>query len=182
MRGRNNALSNFARDGGVNSSSSRWLAGIGVFVVVLIVASVLIALLGPGKSVEEYPAGTPEGVVQRYLQALETEDASLALSYLEAEAREGCTIQEVRQQTGYFAEGSHRRRVELLESKELSDGRQQITVRVTEVNVSPPFDVSEYSHEQTYTLVQEGDAWVLEHPAWPVNYCRSIEESERTNS
>jgi hypothetical protein len=98
---------------------------------------------------------------------------------MEAEAREGCTIQEVTQQIDYLAESSGRRRVELIDSRELADGRRQVELRITEVNVSPPFEVNEYSRDEWITLIDEDGAWVIEYPAWPLSWCLSLQDSDR---
>lgn len=160
----------------MNAGSSKWLLGIGALVVVLVVASVLIAVLG-GDSVEDHPADTPEGVVQRYLQAMSDGDASLALSYMEQEARDGCTVQEVTQQARWFTEDSGRRSIELVETTELSGGGMQVEVRVTEVRVEPPFGIDEWSYTEWLRLIPEDGDWVIEYPAWPVNWCQALQDS-----
>ena len=163
----------------MSTGSSRWLAGIAALIVVLVIASVLIALFGSGTTAPDYPADSPEGVVQSYVRAINASDPSLVLSYMEAEAREGCTVQEVTQQTQYIAESPGRRRIELVDSRELSDGRRQVELRITEVNVSPPFDVSEFSYEEWLTLVDEDGDWVIEYPSWPINWCRELQDEGR---
>ena len=163
----------------MSSVSTKWLVGIGALIAVLVVASVLIAVLGPGNTVADYPAGSPEGVVQRYLQAIDDGDSQLALSMMEAQARDGCTVQEVSQQSQWFIDYSDRRRLEIVDTTDLSDGSKQVRVRVTEVNVSPPFGVDENSYYEWYTLLDEDGAWVLKYPAWPLSYCQSVQPDKR---
>ena len=157
------------------SRSSKWLVVTSIFVVVLIVASVTVGLtVGPGAS-KDLPESEPEGIVQRYLLALQNRDYPLAQSYLREGLRVFCTDEYLRQNARYFAERSGGTRIAVVGKNALSKGRVEVRVQVTNVNVSPPFGVNEYSHEEQYVLTQVDGQWRLDEPAWPAKYCPGLE-------
>ena len=151
--------------------SSRWLVAIAAVVVALILASVVVALVNPRGVAETLPEDTPEGTVQRFILALQDEDYSRAHTYLSDELKKSCPVERMRDTIWWFSEASRDRRVALLEKEDLSGGRVQIRVRVTEVNVSPPFGVNENSHQERYVLVPEAGEWRFAELPWPVNRC-----------
>jgi hypothetical protein len=158
-------------------SPNRWLIIVGGIVVGLTLASVAIAQLRPGAGVTALPADTAEGVVQRYIEALQEQDYPLAHSYYSRRLQELCTIDEINGQARWLAEGAGNRRIELVETRTISDGRTQVRVRIVEVNVSPPFSVNEFTHDEWYVLVREGGGWLLDSPGWPVSQCRNFNET-----
>lgn len=160
----------------MNISPTRWLIGVALVVVALLGLSVAVAVLRPGASSVALPADTPEGVVQRYIQAVQEQDYPLAHSYYSTRLRQTCTIDEIANQARWISEDAGNRRIELVETRPMSDGRTQVRVRIIEVNVSPPFGVDEYSHEEWYVLVSESGNWRLDSPAWPVTFCRGFNE------
>ena len=162
--------------------SSRWLVGIAVVVAILILVSVAIALTNPRGASVTLPESEPEGIVQRYILALQDEDYSLAHGYLSDELRKTCRLEHMRNTDGYHLTDSRRLRdrdqdqqVILLDKETLSSGRVVVRVRVIEVDVSAPFGVHEYSHEERYVLVREDEEWRLDEPPWPVNRCPGLE-------
>ena len=68
---------------------TRFLVVSGVAIgVPVVLAVVLVLTVGDGGSTTLLPEDTPEGVVQRYLLAIEAEDYEEAYSYLSSTARE----------------------------------------------------------------------------------------------
>ncbi len=61
-------------------SSSRFLFGFGIGLAVLVVLTIVLVIFS-GRNVTTYPENTPEGVVQRFLQAVQTGDYQKAYSY-----------------------------------------------------------------------------------------------------
>ncbi len=157
-------------------SSTLWLGGVGVVILLLVAASISLALLNPEGGVTEYPADAPEGVVQRYLKALEDQDYPRAHSYLASGVQSKCSVEDVRMSARWLAESRSSRRIELVGKETLSSGTVQVRVRVVEVNVNPPFGVDESSHDEWYPLVREGGPWRLESPGWPVFGCTDLRE------
>ena len=64
------------------NSSRRWLITFATVIVVLILATVLLVLLTQGNEADLLPEDTPQGVVQRYLIALQDRDYREAFDYL----------------------------------------------------------------------------------------------------
>ena len=155
--------------------SSRWLVGIAVVVAILILVSVVIALTNPRGATVTFPESEPEGIVQRYILALQDEDYSLAHGYFSDELRKACSLEHMRDTSRWLKDREQDQRVVLLDKETLSSERVRVRVRVTEVNVSPPFRVDEYSHDERYVLVREDDAWRLDEPPWPLGWCPGLE-------
>ena len=165
----------------IRTSSSRWLLLMAVAVVVLVVVSLVVTLAGPQRGAETFTEDVPEGVVQRFIVAIQEQDFPLAHSYLNEELRDACTVEYMRNTTQWLTQDREQGlRVALLGKKVLSNGDTQVRVRVTRVNVSPPFGVNEESHDELYVLAQEDSQWRFQAPPWPVGYCPGIETAPKT--
>ncbi len=152
------------------SASTRWLIGIGAGVALLIIASIVIALTRGGQA-PLLAEATPEGVVQRFLLAVQDKDYAKARDYLSPRVQAGCSITFMRDSMRWREDNSRELRVEVLSKDATGDGRTQVRVAVTEVHVSPPFGVDESRHEEVYILREEDGAWRIDEPPWPVGYC-----------
>ena len=154
-----------------HTPSSRWLAGIALLVVALVVLSVVVALVNR-RGVSLLPEDTPEGVVQRYVLALQEGDGKRAYGYLSGELQEHCTYQ-------YFWDSTRtleRRDTRIsLESTEALDGDVEVWVKVTETRLSQPFGMREHSYTMQYVLEREKDAWRFSEPPWPLGWCPGLE-------
>jgi hypothetical protein len=142
------------------------LAAAGVIVAVLIGAGIAIAIVAGSRDVELLDEGSPEGVVQRYLLALESGDTRAAYGYLGGGAQDryayGQFVESTRWQLERDIEAS------LLGTSPLDDGRVEVRVRVTEFSYSPPFGADEWSQRITFILEREGEEWRLSDPPWPL--------------
>jgi hypothetical protein len=161
--------------------STLWLAGMGAVILLLVVASVLIALMDPAGGVTEYPESTPEGVVQRYLRSLEDRDYAAARAYYTSGMQDGCSVEDVRMASEWLSQDPSSRRIELVEKKALTGDTAQVHVRVIEVTVTPPFGVDEYSHDEWYTLSAVEGSWRLSSPGWPVYGCPQVRPPVETS-
>lgn len=145
------------------SASTRWLLGIAVVLVLASGASVAVALLAGGE--QQFAEGTPERAVQQYLAAVADGDEAEALTYLTASLAERC-----RNTAGErVLWGSYRVRATLDDST-MRDGSADVRVRITEVYGGLPFDRSESTWTETFSLVQEGGEWLIGAQPWPL-YC-----------
>lgn len=82
-------------------SSNRFLFGFGIGLAVLVVLTIVLVMFGD-RNVTTYPENTPEGVVQRFLQAVQTADYQKAYSYTQvAENGKTLTVQEMMPYVGY---------------------------------------------------------------------------------
>lgn len=166
----------------MKSTSSKWLAGAGLAVLVIIVVSVVVAILNRPQASTPLPENTPEGTVQRYLLAIEDGESRQAYDYLSSELQDKCTFQHFLDTTRQFDRrdlnnGGRDRRI-TLESTQPIDDSVAVRVRITEFNVSAPFDVNEYSYTQEYILQEIDGAWRFVNEPWPMSWCP---EPPRTN-
>ena len=120
-------------------ASSRFLVISGVAIGVLVVVTVVLVLtVGDGGSATLLPEATPEGVVQRYLLAINNGDYEEAYSYLSSAARAEESYQSwVRPLDSYYAE-NHRWKATLGESSVVGRGAT-VEVRFTYFRPSGPF-------------------------------------------
>lgn len=154
----------------MGNPSTRWLIGAASGIAVLVIVSIIIAVAGHGKA-SLLPETTPEGVVQRFLNAVEAQDYSQAHVYLSSRLQNTCTITYIRETLRWREQDSHELRAEVLGKDAIENGRTQVRVRIVEVRVSPPLGVNESSHDELYILAQEAGSWRIDEPPWPVSYC-----------
>lgn len=143
-----------------------WLIGVATFVAALVVAGVVVALVTT-RDEDLLPADSPEGTVQRYLLALQDRDYPLAYSYLSADTKRSCALQDFRRFAG---DGELRDARMTLEDTEIFDGSAIVTARVT-VFYPEVFGPSEYSYDRTFDVTLEGGQWRLD---WPDFRCPPI--------
>ncbi len=146
--------------GDASKKKSRWplialLAGVAVVVVIA-----LIAVFARGGPVE-YAEDTPEGVVQRYSQAVIDGDTQTALAHLVPELADDCERQQP---------GTDDLRVTLLETTERDD-TARVEVIVATVYESGPFGTNEYRSEEIFDLVREGGQWYVDVAPWQLTIC-----------
>lgn len=155
----------------MQSASSRWLAGIGLFAAVLIIVSVLISVLA--NDTDLLPADTPEGAVQRYLQALASDDVPEAYEFVSADLKDRCTLEHFLQTTRY--ERGRNFSAALSQTTDLG-GRMVVSVEITEQGNDGPFGGGQYGFETSFTVTLEEGDWRITEPPWPVNFCPSNED------
>lgn len=131
------------------------LAGVGLVVVIALIA--VFARGGPA----EFPADTPEGVVQRYSQAVIDGDTATALTFLVPEVADSCTRVPAR---------SEDYRLTLLETTERED-TARVDVLIATVYESGPLGTSEYEYEEAFDLVKDGDTWLIDAAPWELTIC-----------
>lgn len=127
--------------------------------VVVVVAAVIAVLVRPGAT--SFDAGTPEGVVQRYAQAVSEGDTSTALEYLVPEVADSCD---------HAALDANDLRVTLIETIDRGDAAR-VRVMVTTIYGSGPFGPSEFQSEEVFSLVSEGDGWRIQTTPWQFTVC-----------
>ena len=131
------------------------MAGVAVVVVVA-----LIAVFARGGPVE-YAEDTPEGVVQRYSQAVIDGDTQTALRYLAPDLADDCERQQP---------GTDDLRVTLVETTEREDSAR-VEVIVATVYESGPFGTNEYRSEEAFDLVRVGGQWYVDAAPWQLMIC-----------
>jgi hypothetical protein len=129
----------------------------GILVVVVIALIAVFARGGP----TTFAADTPEGVVQRYSQAVIDGDTKTALTYLVPEIADSCTK---------MPAGSDGYRLTLLDTTE-REQTARVEVLIATVYGSGPLGTNEYEHEGSFDLVKDGDGWLIDVAPWEFTIC-----------
>lgn len=145
-------------------SSRRWLIAAGLLLALVIGGSIVI---GTRRGETDFPPDSPEGVIQRYVRAVEDKDAAAVLDVLSPAARQRCEITDIRSSFRYPE--NRDLRVTLRNTRVTGD-RAEVKIHVTESTGSSPFDSGSFDHEETFDLVRTEGKWLIEQPTWPV-YC-----------
>jgi hypothetical protein len=153
------------------SPSARWLLGIALAVAAVAVASVVLVLVRqPERSL--LPEDTPEGVVQRYVLAIQRQDFREAYSYLNDNLQEACAYSYFSDSTRYWL--SNNVSVELGDTERL-DGRAIVEIRITNEDTSPFAGRTGYSYTEQFVLTEVDGAWRFSEPPPPSGYCPGLE-------
>ena len=151
----------------------RWLIGTGATVAVLAVVSVLVALAAGGSG-DPLPEDSPEGAVQRYLQAVERGDYAAAHALLGGELRGECGVEELRDQSRWQRDSEER--VILVGTEELGE-QTVVTVSVSQVRSDGLFTVGESSYQRDYYLERQDGAWRFASLPWPLGHCEGRDDA-----
>jgi hypothetical protein len=128
--------------------------------VAIVVVIALIAVFVRREPVQ-YDENTPEGIVQRYSQAVADGDIDTALGYLVPEVADDCDL---------IPTNTQDRRVTLLDTAERED-TATVEVLVVTVYGSGPLGSDEYESEGAFNLVKDGDAWLIRTAPWELVVC-----------
>lgn len=128
--------------------------------VTLVVVVALIAVFARGGPAP-LDADTPEGVVQRYAQAVVDGDLETAEGYLVPELVESCER---------VSRGADDLRITLEETTERDD-RARVEVLVVTVYGSGPLGPDEYESEEAFDLVRVDGEWRIETAPWDLTVC-----------
>jgi hypothetical protein len=130
------------------------LAAIGLVVIIA-----LLAVFLRGEPAQ-YPADTPEGVVQRYSQAAVDGDVDTALMYVVDDVADSCEQNVISDDV----------RVTLVKTSEQATSAR-VDVRMTTVYQSGPLGTSEYESEGAFRLVKSGDTWLIQSAPFDLAVC-----------
>ncbi len=147
--------------------SRNWLIGGGIFLVALLVASIVVALL---EGEETFPEGSTEKAVQDYLRAAEDDDFETAYAFLSAALKEDCAIEELAAGNVPGRGGLGDGRI-TLEKTDTVGTTVFVTVRVASIRDSGPFGTTESSFEQRFSLTEQDGQWRLTQYPWPFFRC-----------
>lgn len=140
------------------------LGGIGALIIVGLAA---LFLLG-GRSETVLPEDTPEGVVQRFVSALDKRDAETAYKYLSegskarwsyAEFQSAVIAGPQRFPPRSLGETSSRT---ILSKSTVRGDTAEVIVTISTVAGGGPFSYSEYTREEAIVLKREGGQWKIE--------------------
>ncbi|MBW3560883.1 MAG: hypothetical protein KY437_00130 [Actinobacteria bacterium] len=147
-------------------SSTRWLV---VTVVSVIAVAVLAVVITTVREPESYPADSPEGVVQRYLQAVADGDLEAAAQLHTEEFRDRCEDHGPGRVPPRFEDRSFD--ADLVDTREVDDDTIDVSVRITEFSGDPPFGGGGYDHEEIYRVQRVDGSWLIVDSGWPYYGC-----------
>lgn len=131
--------------------------------VVLVVAVAFVAVFTRGGAAP-LDAGTPEGVVQRYSQAVVDGDTQTALTYVVPDVAEACVDRYVSDEDA---------RITVLETTE-RDQTAHVRVLIVTVYGIGPFGADEYEAESSFDLVKVRGDWLVEVAPWRLAVCEDM--------
>ncbi len=146
--------------------SRRLLAVLGAAVGAVVLAAILAVFLRGEPA--ELDAATPEGVVQRYTQAVLAGDADTALSYVVDDVADDCDPVTVTED----------RRVTLVDASENGE-TARVEVRVATVYGQGPFGPSEYETDGVFVLEGADGAWLIRSAPWELSACEGMDRDVR---
>ncbi|MFN3975268.1 MAG: hypothetical protein ACK4K2_08365 [Dehalococcoidia bacterium] len=157
---------------------SRWLLiGIGLGIVALIVVALVATFALQRRGQPLYPLHTPEGVTQRYLQALAEERLDEAYGYLAPDLQAHCPQDKWEGQVAHARLTLEQSAVFLRGVTYRDEGVAVVRVAFSQQAPPRPFNLApgEYSGEQEFRLKrQEDGAWrftAFPWPLWPETRC-----------
>ena len=156
------------------SMSNKWLIGLGMALGVLVLLAVALTLATGGRRVTAYPADTPEGAVQRYLQALIVKDAELAYDFLSPDLRDQCPLADWLEQSRFAYSQLDDSEVTLQRALRVSDNEALVTVAIGRIEGPGLIDVRprQFSYDQDFRLRKQSDGvWRFSQSPWPVYGC-----------
>jgi hypothetical protein len=122
-----------------------------LLVVGLLVAIALVVVLVRSTVRESLDPSTPEGVVQRYAQAVIDGDDETAADYLTGRSSD----------CDYYDRGSTNVRLTFQSSK-ITGSKAVVRVSISSSYGGDPFSNYEYSYDDEFRLVKSGDSWLIE--------------------
>lgn len=134
-----------------------------IFAAVIALVSVVIVLM-TRQSVTRFPDGSPQRVVQQYLQAIVDRDYQAAIDYLAPDTK--CTTSDL--DNTYV---SSEVRVDLVKSEATGDSAL-VRVSVGTGNEAPFGSV--YFEEHVYRLSKVSDKWRITGVPWPLYQCGMV--------
>jgi hypothetical protein len=129
---------------------------------VLGAAAVVAVLVASPAEPSEFEPGTPEAVVQEYINALQERDIERAYDLLSENARDDVSREDFRSYTRPWQSPNTMQRIRLTDVDVRND-RATVTVTV-ETTTGTGINVSRYSYQQTVPLVREDGEWRIDDP------------------
>ena len=151
-------------------ASTRWLFGFAAALAVLVIFALALTQIGRDEP-KEYAADSPEGVVQRYLQAVDSGDAEAVVTLLSDDLMRPCAADGVRSEVRHTKRSIEGRRISLIGVRELSPERVAVDIRIKWIAepelFSPPPDES--SRDRDIILERRADeSWGIAELDWPI--------------
>ena len=148
--------------------STRWLAGASAFVAALALVAIVVALVVGRGDPEALPSDSPEGTVQRYLQAIADRDYDSAYALVDPAVREQCSANDFRHAAHWFEGRQFSAR--LTGIRTFAD-ETEVSLRISESFEPPPLGRGEVGQDVHYRLAEVDGVWLLTSFGYPVRFC-----------
>ncbi len=125
--------------------------------LLLIVAGLIAVPLASQRTPTLAAETTPEGVVQRFYQALYAKNYSTAYDYIASETQQKVTLGEMQQSLSYTVDNSQFRTGDV----SVDGDTATVVAKLTSYGGGSLFGSSQYTNEQTVLLRREGDGWKI---------------------
>ncbi len=147
--------------------SSRFLVGFSIAIAVVVIAAVALVLTTRG-NVPQLPEDTPQGIVQRYLTAIQQKDYPGAYSYLKVE-QDGQPLtydQWLKQVPVPFPVSQQSSWKATLGNTSIMGDRATVEVIIDIFRPGGPFDNPVQSQTVLFQLTQTDNAWFITSPPY----------------
>ena len=145
------------------TQSSRLLVWMGAGLAVLvIVAAIVVAFRSPA----HFEPGTPEAVVQEYIEAVLDEDAAAARELLTQAMQSRCQLSDLERR--YIR--AEQSRILLVDSS-IEDNEARVELEFTAAYGDDPFDIYESSFKEKFKLRDVDGEWRIASAPWPYYRC-----------
>jgi hypothetical protein len=147
----------------MSSTRSLWVIGGGVLALVIVAIGAVI-LVGD-RATPTIPADSPEGTIQRYLDAWEADDMAAAHGYFSTDVMgrmDLAAFERARDEWEEYAPSSTDERV-LLSSSRIDGDTAVVTVTIEQFS-GDGLGASSYRYDSDIHLVREDGAWRIDEP------------------
>jgi hypothetical protein len=145
-------------------TTTRTLLLIGAAIVALMAITIVVVVAAGGRTVQQYPADTPEGTMQRYLTAFDDGDYEAAYAYFSDDVHATMTLDDfetaIDNYGSYFGEGSPARQVSF-DRVTGDEDRVQVHLVVEEFS-GEGLTGNSYRSEREIRLVRQSDGWRID--------------------
>jgi hypothetical protein len=141
-------------------SPFRSVAIIGVVVLLLAAGAVVVALVIDVGEPAVYPEDSPEGTVQRYIQALYDGDVDTAYDYLSERVQSDYSRSEFRDHLWWMSGNNVDRRIRIAEV-DVDDDHATLTLAIEHFSGSG-LDFNRYTYRTRVRLVREDGEWKID--------------------
>jgi hypothetical protein len=134
-------------------------AAIALGITLVIVVATAIVLLAGGQAGTSYPANSPEGAFQRYLDAWFDKDYAAAYEYFTPRIKATMSYDEFERDAELY--GSYVRQTVSLDRSSGTDPTRTLHLTVTDYYGDPAYGGG-YSQEQSVRMRLEGTSWLID--------------------
>ena len=148
------------------NSSRRWLFVFAIVIVVLVIATVSLVLLTKGNKVTLLPEDSPQGIVQRYLTAIQEKDYQKAFDYLSFSPSQKITTFNDWILTVGAPQSSQSVWKATLGKITLNSDNATVEVTIDTFHPGGLFGDSQYSQQIDFLLIKKGNSWFITSPTY----------------